>query len=211
MKSKELLLVYLCIIITLSGCAFGRKIPFEKMQVDLSFSGSKSIALSVADQREMVVDGSQKPDFVGYTRSGVGIAYPMGTQSGKSFAQVFQETVSRSFKNKGYSVLVIPASQKDSLADIKVNAVGISFDRLILFKINKMHSDFYAATIYYYDVDVAIYDFKGNMLVTKNFQKEKNIGGSAWGTGKYQEYTPAYLQSEIESWLNDKEISDNLM
>jgi hypothetical protein len=210
MKSKELILAYSCIILTLSGCAFGRKIPYEKMQVNLSFSGTKSIALSVCDQREMVVDGSQKPDFVGYTRSGVGIAYPMGTESGKSFAQILQETVARSFTNKGFSVFVISSSRKDSIADIIAKAEGTPFDRLVLFKIKKMHSDFYAATIFFYDVVLEIYDSKGELLVSKNFQKEQNIGGSAWGTGKYQEYTPAYLQSELESWLNDKSISEKL-
>lgn len=36
------------------------------------------------DHREAVIDGSRKPDFVGYMRSNVGIAYPIGTESKNS-------------------------------------------------------------------------------------------------------------------------------
>jgi len=210
MKTRWLFVVSSFIILTLLGCAFGRKVPYENMNINLSYSGSKSIALSIYDQREMVVDGSQKPAFVGYTRSGVGIAYPMVTKSGKPFAEIILETISRSLSNEGYSVKIIPTSYKDSFVEIKRKLLDTFNDRLIILKINKLHSDFYSATMFYYDIDVDIFNNEGNVLVTRNFQKETAIGGSIWGTGNYKEYSQKYLANEIESWFNDKEIREIL-
>lgn len=88
MKRNVLFISVLCITLSLMGCAFGRKIPYEKMTLTLTGPGIQPAALSVIDSREMVIDKNRKPDFVGYTRSGAGIAYPMGTGSGKSFAEI---------------------------------------------------------------------------------------------------------------------------
>ncbi|MEI6888919.1 MAG: hypothetical protein ACOYM0_04840 [Bacteroidales bacterium] len=210
MKTKILFPVYGLIILIFVGCAVGRKIPYEKMKVNLSFSGSQSIALAVYDQREMVVDGSRKPDFVGYCRSGVGIAYPIGTESGKSFAEIIQETISRAFSNTGYSVKLVQTSYRDSFEEIKGKLIATSANRLIIIKLNKCYSDFYNANIFHYNVDLTIYDKKGSSLITKNFVKDDNIGGGTWGQGKYKEYSPVYLEKEIESWLNNPEISAKL-
>ena len=210
MKTKWVFSIYSCVLLILFGCAFGRKVPYEKMKIDLTYSGTKSLAIAVYDQREMVVDGSRKPDFVGYTRSGVGIAYPMSTQSGIALATVIQEVVSNSYKAKGYSVHGIPASFSDKYDDIKARLVQSSGDRLILIKLKKLHTDFYAATMCIYDIDVEVFDKSGNLLVVRNFQKEQKIGGNAWGTGDYQKYTPEYIGKELASWLNDPQIVDQL-
>jgi hypothetical protein len=180
------------------------------MKVNVNYSGPKSLSLSVLDQREMVVDHSRKPDFVGYTRSGVGIAYPMGTQSGKSFAEIIQKVISESLTNKSFTVNNIPTSFNNSVDEIKNKFLSNSNDRLILIKLNKLHSDYYSVTLFYYDVDLNIYDSNGNILISKNFKKDEKIGGSPWGTGKYKYYSPEYLENEIQSWLNDQQISEKL-
>ena len=211
MKTKWTFPILFCIILTFLGCAFGKKIPYEKMKVNLTYSGSKSISLSVLDQREMVIDHSRKPDFVGYTRSGAGIAFPMGTESGKSLAELLQEVISVSFTNKGYTVITVSASYNNSFDEIKNKLLATSSERHILFKLNKMHSDYYFATGFCYDVDLNIYDNKGNILISKNFKKDQTInGGTFMGTGNDKEYFPAYLENEIQSWLNDQQISEKL-
>ena len=78
MKKLFVSVIYSIFLITLMGCVVGKKVPYEKMKVEINYSGTKSIALAVYDQREMIVDGNRKPDFVGYQISGIGVAWPNG-------------------------------------------------------------------------------------------------------------------------------------
>lgn len=206
MKRHVLFISVLCITLSLMGCAFGRKIPYENMKVTLTGSGIQPVALSVIDSREMVTGKNRKPDFVGYTRSGAGIAYPMGTGTGRSFAEIIQETMAASLINAGCDLVTVPLPAGTSKQDAQARLIGEHKNRAMVVILNKMHSDYYAGTIFYYDVDFHIYDNSGKLILLKNFQKDKNIGGSVWGTGKYKEYIPEYVADEMTSWLNDPEI-----
>jgi len=208
MKTKVFNVILSSIILTLISCAFGRQIPYENMKVKVNYSGSKTISLSVWDQREMVLDQSRQPDFVGYTRSGVGIAYPMGTKSGKYFADVIQQVISESLTSENFQVINIPTSYSYSFDTIMNKFITTPTDLLIVLKIKKLHTDYYAGTFFYYDVDLIAYDKAGNILVNQNHKKVSNIGGNSMGAGKYKEYSPKYLETEIQTWLNDTQIAD---
>jgi len=209
MKKLCVSVIYSIFLITLIGCVVGKKVPYEKMKVEINYSGTKSIALAVYDQREMVVDGNRKPDFVGYQLSSIGIAWPIGTKSGKNFTDVVQEVISQSFKNKGYTVLLIPTSYKDNYDDIKTRMIQSSSDRLMIIKLKKLQIVMVVATIIDIDVDVEVFDKSGNMLAVKNFQKSLQIATDILGTN-YKKYAPEYLEKEIASWLNDQQIAKEL-
>ncbi len=209
MKKLCVSVIYSIFLITLIGCVVGKKVPYEKMKVEINYSGTKSIALAVYDQREMVVKGNRKPDFVGYQISGIGVAWPIGTKSGKNFTDVIQEVISQSFKNKGYTVLLIPTSYKDNYDDIKTRMIQSSSDRLMIIKLKKLQIVMVVATIIDIDVDVEVLDKSGNMLAVKNFQKSEEIATDILGTN-YKKYAPEFLEKEITSWLNDPQITKEL-
>ena len=197
-------------VLTLLGCAFGRHVPYENMRVDLKKSGSTSVAVVVHDQREMVVDGSRKPDFVGYTRSAAGIAYPMGTTNGETFARVITSAIATSLEKNGFSVIKVYCTPTDDF-DVVLDRLSQSHcDKLVLIKLNMLHSDFYAQTIFYSDVDINIFDKNSAFLFEKHFDQQRTIGGNAWGTGNYKEYCPAYLSELIEGWFNDPDVEGYL-
>lgn len=118
--------------------------------------------------------------------------------------------MARSLINAGCDLVTVTLPPGTSKQDAQARLLGENKNRAVAVTLNKMHSDFYAGTIFYYDVDFHIYDNSGNLVLHKNFQKDKNIGGSVWGTGKYKEYTPEYVENEMTSWLNDPEIKKAL-
>ena len=209
MKKLFVSVIYSIFLITLMGCVVGKKVPYEKMKVEINYSGTKSIALAVYDQREMVVDGNRKADFVGYQISGIGVAWPIGTKSGKNFADVIQDAISQSFKKKGYSVLLIPTAYKDNYDDIKTRMIQSSGDRLMIIKLKKLQIVMVVATIIDIDVDIEVFDKSGNMLAVKNFQKSETIATDILGTN-YKKYAPEFVEKEIASWLNDEQITKEL-
>jgi len=209
MKKLCIFLIYSISLLTLIGCVIGKKVPYEKMKVEINYSGTKSIALAVYDQREMVVEGNRKPDFVGYQISGIGVAWPIGTKSGKNFTDVVQEVISRSFKSKGYTVLLFPTSYKDNYDDLKTRMIQSSGDHLMIIKLKKLQIVMVVATVIDIDVDVEVFDKSGNMLTVKNFKKSEQIATDILGTN-YKKYAPEYLEKEIASWLNDPQITKEL-
>ncbi len=209
MKKLCVFVVYLISLLTLIGCVIGKKVPYEKMKVEIDYSGTKFIALAVYDQREMVVEGSRKADFVGYQLSDIGVAWPIGTKSGKNFTDVIQEIISQSFKNKGYTVSLIPTSYKDNYDDLKTKLIQSSCDRLMIIKLKKLQIVMVVATIIDINVDVEVFDKSGNLLAAKNFQKSEKIATDILGTN-YKKYAPEYLEKEIASWMNDPQITKEL-
>jgi hypothetical protein len=184
-------------------------VPYEKMKIELNYSGTKSITLAVYDQREMVTNGNRKPDFVGYQLTDIGIAWPIGTKSGKNFTDVIQEVISQSFKSKGYTVSLISTSYKDNYDDLKTRLIQSSGDRLMIIKLKKLQIVMVVATIIDIDVDVEVFDKSGNMLTAKNFQKSEQIATDILGTN-YKKYAPEFLEKEIALWLNDPQITKEL-
>jgi len=209
MKKLFVSVIYSVFLISLIGCVVGKKVPYEKMKVEINYSGTKSITLAVYDQREMVVDGNRKADFVGYQLSSIGVAWPMGTKSGKNFTDVLQEVISQSFKNKGYKVLLFPTLYTENYDDIKTRMIQSSGDRLMIIKLKKLQIVMVVATIIDIDVDIEVFDKSGNMLASKNFQKSLQIATDILGTN-YKKYAPEYLEKEIASWLNDQQIAKEL-
>ena len=128
MKSSITLLLLAIIV---SGCAISCSVSYHDINVNVPPINDKKINMAVWDQREQVISGKRKPNFVGYTRSGAGIAYPMGTESGKTFADDIALDISSSFTKNGTIVNVIPTlfneSEKTILSKLEDTWVLIFF------------------------------------------------------------------------------------
>jgi hypothetical protein len=90
----------------LTSCAIGRKVNYDNVFIKVPAFNQK-ISIATWDQREQVASGTRKPDFVGYSRSGAGIAYPIGTSSGKPFADIISADISSPLSSKGSPTTVV--------------------------------------------------------------------------------------------------------
>ena len=207
MKNKTLLLLLIPALI-LTSCAGGRKIAYNDVEADLNYEGSESIAIAVYDQREMVLDGSRKPDFVGYMRSTAGIAYPMGTKSGENLTDDMSMSIAKSFKNKGYETEVIETLPIDEKEAIKTKLQNTNADKVLMLTLNKYHTDCYGVTRLMYDVNAKVMDADGDVLADENFSDEYNVGGNAfWGPGDFKTYIPEHFKQFLDKLLNDEKVA----
>jgi hypothetical protein len=198
------------IVVTLLGCAVSTKVNYDNAYADVPAFNQK-MSIATWDQREQVVSGARKPDFVGYMRSGAGIAYPMGTTSGKPFSDVMSTNISSSLSSKGSPTNVIITNTNETASTIIDNLKKSGNNRLILMDCKQFHTDGYGATSLLYDLKVNIYDGDGTILKQKTFSGKKPLGGSvAWGPGKYKQYMPEAFKNLIEEIFNDAEIASAL-
>jgi|GEM_PF-595123 len=200
-------LFYLILFSTLlSSCAISRKIPYNNLTIDLPQINTKSLSIAVWDQREQVIKGSRKPDFVGYMRSGAGIAYPMGTLSGKAFAEDIALNIYSSFNKNEINVSVINTSYKENENNVLRNLVSSSNDKLILLKCNQLHTDGYNSQALQYNLKILIYDKNGKLINQKSFIGTKEFARR----GSYKVYMPNGLNELIKEIFNDKTVFNAL-
>jgi len=207
MKTKA---IYFLTLLILSGCAGSLKIQYDGINANLP-AFSENITIAIWDQREQVLDGSRKPDFVGYMRSGAGIAYPIGTASGKPIVDDISSSIASSLEKQGCTTSIITTSPTEDEHAILDNFAKNGSGKLFLMKCSEYHTDGYGIQNLNYDLLVKIFASDGQLLKEKSFQGDRNLGGSvAWGAGKYKEYMPEGLKALLEEIFNDPEISSGL-
>jgi hypothetical protein len=203
MKTLTLSVLALCI---LTGCAISRKVDYDGLYANVP-DVKQQIAIASWDQREQVLSGARKSDFVGYMRSGAGIAYPMGTESGKPLADIMSDDIAASFKAKGSNTAVVTTQPSEKQSLIIEQLKKTKHSRLILINCKEFHTDGYGAVSLMYNLQLHIYSAQGELVKEKTFNGKKSLGGSvAWGPGKYKQYMPEAFKKLIEEIFNDSEI-----
>jgi len=199
MKSSIPLLL---LAIILSGCAFSRSVSYHDLHVNTPSINDGKLSIAVWDQREQVTSGHRKPDFVGYTRSGAGIAYPMGTESGKPFADDIALDIATSFEQNGIKVNVVPTIYNESENAILSRLKDGDNDKYIYMKMNKLHTDGYMGFDLFYDLGTSVYKSSGELLIQKSITGTKPLGI----VKHYKTNLPVGLQELLEQILNDPDI-----
>lgn len=193
----------LIIILALgSSCAISRKVPYNDLNLNLPKVSAKSISIAVWDQRSQVLDKSRKPDFVGYLRSVAGIAYPMGTSSGKAYADDIATDLTSSFQKNGCSAKMIPTSYEDSEKTILEKLKNSNSEKLVLIKCNKLLTDGYTSFDLFFNLNVSVYQSNGEIIDQKTFEGNKPLGKGP----KFETYLPKGFQEFIEEVFNDPNI-----
>ena len=201
---------YLLAIVLLTNCGAARKIRYDGVNADFPKS-NLIVSIAIWDQRVQVTDGSRKPDFVGYMRSGAGIAYPMKTKSGKPFSNDMSYSIASSLKESGSKVIVVGTKPDDSRSMIINKLKESNSTTLLLLKCNEYHTDGYGAQYLNYDIDIIILDNAGSIIKERKFSGKKPLGGNGfWGAGKYKTYMPAAFKNIMEEIFNDQEFKGAL-
>lgn len=197
---------YVNILFLLAGCAISRKVNYDNIHASVP-SFNQKISIATWDQRIQILDGSRKPDFVGYMRSGAGIAYPMGTDDKRPFVDILSTNISSALTSNGSSVNIVPTKSSEAESDILDALKKTNNKKLILINCKQFVTDGYGAETLTYELIVNIYSNDGNLLKQKSFANKKALGGNAfWGPGKYSRYMPEALKDLIEEIFNDSDI-----
>ena len=215
------LLVFACLVFLVSSCAVNRKLTYNEQKTEIKDNSSFTYVVSTHDQRDVIVDGSRDEKFVGYMRSGVGIAYPIGTKSDENFSDVFSEIIVNSFTWEDVEniIKIVKTLYSDSKESIVERMKTKKADRLLLFTINKLRSDskpmgmWSYGTDYIWDITVDIYDKNGKFLAT-NTIKGENLGLDKKGSGsikKTQKTVNREFKSKLDLLLSDKNVKKALL
>ena len=203
---KKHILITACIIL-LTSCAVNRQVKYDGLKMNLSEIKTKNISVALLDQREAVIDGSRKPDFVGYMRSNVGIAFPIGTESKNNFMSDLSSNIENSLSRFGANVNNINTSHTEKENEVKSKLLATDGDKKIFFVFDELHTDGMAIQVLHYKINVFVYNKNNELLKYKVFDETRKLGGNvAFGAGPYKRYMPEAIVKLFEDILNDEEI-----
>lgn len=207
---KKYLLVITSIVL-LTNCAVNRQVKYDGLKMNLSEIKTKSISLALLDQREAVIDGSRKPDFVGYMRSNVGIAFPIGTESKNNFMSDLSSDIENSLSRFGVNVNNIVTSHTEKESEVKSKLLSTDDNKKIFFVFDELHTDGMAIQVLHYKINVFVYDKNNELLKYKVFDDTRKLGGNvAFGAGPYKRYMPEAIVKLFEEILNNEEILNSI-
>ncbi|MBE0391300.1 hypothetical protein [Flavobacterium sp. PL002] len=205
-KMKNIFLGLVALIL-LSSCAVSRKVKYDGLKLDLFDIKNKNIDLALLDHREAVIDGSRKPDFVGYMRSNVGIAFPMGTQSKNNFMYDLSNNIVNSLKRFDIVVTNLDTKWQDEEQSVKTQLLSLNGDKKVLLVFDQLNTDGYMIQFLYYKINMYVYDKNGVLLKYKAIDGKEKLGGNvAFGAGSYKTYMPDAISKLFEDIFKDQEI-----
>lgn len=205
MKTALKLTVIVFFITLFSSFAFaGRKVPLEDMKLELTKINHENLALLIWDQRPQVEDQSQPESFLGYIRSITGIAWPYFVKSGEGFSTVMLEKIQNAYSSTGIEINCIEASPSNKKEQILKKIQSYTYEKVLVIKLNKLYFDGVAKIEYVVDIEIQLYDTKGELLFSKEIIKKIKLGGSM----KYKKTVPATLKNIFENALNGNDVID---
>jgi hypothetical protein len=200
-------LVGILSLVLLSSCAVSQKVKYDELELNLSEIKTKNIDLALLDHREAVVDGSRKPDFVGYMLSGVGINWPMGTLSKNNLMDDLSDDIVKSLNKRDIKVTNVITKWQDDEKTVKSKLLTLNGDVKIFFIFDQLHTSGYGIQFRYYKINLLIYNKSGELLKHKVIEGKEKLGGNvAFGPGSYKTYMPKSMTKLFEDIFSDKEI-----
>ena len=188
-------------ITTLTACAFGQKIAYNKATADISATGDKSVAVASHDQRPYILSGDKQPDFVGLSRGGFGNPFDIRTESGAPLADDFSAAITAALNAKGFQASTVIVAPTQSAADVLAALKATAAERQLLVTFKEWKSDTYASTKFLYDVTIQIHDADGTELTSVTFKDEERVDRKAVGD---------VFGQKIERWFSDARVVEAL-
>jgi hypothetical protein len=134
--SKAVLLIAASTL--LAGCV--TPLPMEKTAPDLSYKGTRPIAIAVIDERSVLAEG-KPPTYVGRAHGSFGIPFDLQvypaltadkTKKDQTLAQVLQERIAVGLNDEGWQLTPVALSKAPSQEEVASLLASNGSDRLIV-------------------------------------------------------------------------------
>ena len=178
------------------------KISLEELNLELSKIECQNLGLIIWDQRPQVVDKSQPEGFLGYIRSMVGIAYPQFLKEESGFAALISNKIQTGYKNTGVKINKISSSPFDTKEQLLKKVKAYQNEKILVITFNKLYFDGLSKIEYVIDINVQLFNNKGEILFSYITNEKIKLGSAA----KRKKRVPEALKTTFEKTLNNIEL-----
>ena len=198
-------------VFMLSGCGNMYRINYSNIRADLQYSGSRSVAVGVLDERPYILSGENDPRYVGTMRGGYGNPFDLWTESNMQLADEMAATVADSLRDKGFKVVAVKAAVGKDVSKILPAIESAGAERLVVMVVKDWWSNYYPAswgpekTELVMNVELKIMD-NSRQVLGENRLNNTSIPPSGWP----RDTIPGYYQKKMSELFNNQSIQNAL-
>lgn len=197
----------LCVMPLCGGCAFGHKYNYHDVVPTLEATGTGQLEVATHDQRPYVVSGGTDPTFVGLSRSGYGIPYPVYTQSDRPLAEDMTQVICSALTKKGFQCVPIIVAANASPSEVRRKLQERASTLAILLVLNEWKSDTHVDTTLAYNATLSILDPRGTTIAETQIQGRDILGSNFWDPiGVAYTAVPQMFKKKLEELLNHPSV-----
>jgi hypothetical protein len=203
-------LVLIVFVFILAGCAVGNKYNYRTSPMALPVRpvDHKAVVVSVEDCRPYVLSGQREASFVGIQRGGYGNPFDVTTVSGGPMTEDMAAAIVRGLNAVGYSVTYV-LGEPEILLLLK-KAAKEKATRIVVLKVYDWKSDIYLGTTLSCDLQLSVFDGKGQLLAKNTMKFEEEIGGAQIGADKNSQTVSDEFAKRIGYLFSKEEIRNAL-
>lgn len=190
----------------LAGCAAGGRYNYRDQPVTLPMraQSEQTLMLTVEDARPYVLSGEKAPSFVGLQRGGYGNPFDVNTTSGSPLTEDMSVSIAKGLENAGYTVVTAASTQ--TLSALVTLAGKNSASRILWLKVKEWKSDIFMSIGLTYDLQLSVYDAKGELLGEDTLQGDGAVGGGKLSASKNSEHMSQEFRKRIGYLFNSPKI-----
>lgn len=191
-----------------TGCAIGTRHQYRDVVAALQASGSGTVAVATHDEREYILNGDKKPDFVGLQRGGYGNPFDVRTASGRPLAEDMTDAIAASLRLRGFQATPVTVAHTENASAVRQRLIDTRADRAVLLILNEWKADSMTNTELIFSTTLRVLDRAGHVLAEKNLIGSDNLGGSFWNPPAHaRKAVPEAFRAKLETLLNSPEVA----
>ncbi len=194
-----------------SGCAVGNTHSYHDVLANLSYQGTRKVAVGTEDQRPYILNGDKGPQFVGLSRGGYGNPFNVTTTSGKPLADDLSAALESSLDAKGFDAVALTVGLREDDAAVVAKARETGATRIVVLSLREWKSDTMMGTALLYGAALRVLDASGALLAESAIAGKDDLGGSAINPPKHaRTAVPIAAQAKLEALLADPAVAEAL-
>jgi hypothetical protein len=201
-------LMWVIMVVSLSGCAVGQKFSYDNITINLGSAGAiGNFSIAVLDFREYVKSGNKSESFVGLSRGGFGNPFDVETRSGSALASEMAAAIAASLQRKGAEVQTVMVRPVEGPEGARRALLRTGHDRLLLFTLREWKTDTMFRTGLDFDVTLDVFDGGGKSLGGSHVSGREVSGGSILSAEKDSQ---RWFAAKVYELLRDKSVTSGL-
>src|SRR5918993_156574 len=198
-------LMWVIMVVSLSGCAVGQKFSYDNITINLGSAGAiGNFSIAVLDFREYVKSGNKSESFVGLSRGGFGNPFDVETRSGSALASEMAVAIAASLQRKGAEVQTVMVRPVEGPEGARRELLRTGHHRLLLFTMREWETDTMFRTGLDFDVTLDVFDGGGKSLGGSHVSGREVSGGSILSAEKDSQ---RWFAAKVYELLRDKSVT----
>ena len=184
----------------------GDSYDYATLTLPLSPVPAGSVAVTVIDERPYVVNGDEKPSFVGTVAGRYRNTIDVKTASERPLADIVADAIAEGYRRQGVDAAAVPAPEEGGLPAALSALAATGADRLLVVRIGEWQTNSVVRVAEAWQLEATVHEPGGEILGRRASQGRSNVGTAGFDD-ETERMAVGALSRRLTYLLNDPEIT----